>query len=496
VLAALVSILHVKTVATHDKVPLTRHEARVNAEGIVTILPLRRHAPGKLAAGDEQLLDDALPAPLGEQEGVDVSKTSSSGALTISAENGSHTVIGEVQGALEKEGLGTLFPVLVIVLICLLGLCTSSFVSARLASSDAAQEAASTAGAEGSSAEAQKALEGDDAQLDDEDQQPSQADPLDMDLYGLVISTLVRDISRLVTQSDALFLRTTRMAVSLLCMAFSFLLQVYILEEMRQLVAGPSVKSIRQVYDNYEIIMYGNDTSHMSKTTNGYHRGSDAYWDRRNFNKLSQSDKLAVCSIPLSQPTFFMTALLVWTFTVVADLRKSMNLFYRLTVVTPSIDSMRAAIMKMPGDGQRIEIVGLTRAFKASLVLLLFLPRIVVDLLLLWLGCRWLCAASSFENVIVNTVALEFILHINALLFNAMIPARNQIDTSRTYVLPASTEEVVTPYNILSTYAWGIAGVAWVLLYVLLLQQVLPDYRWDVQHVCAGFLHNISAVGR
>lgn len=266
------------------------------------------------------------------------------------------------------------------------------------------------------------------------------------------------------------------------------ILQIYLMAELKALVTSVAVNQIRSVYDRYEIIMYGNDTARMARTANGFHRGREPYFDPQNFEKLDEEDKEQVCQIPLSQPTFFMTLLTIWTFTVVADIRKAIDTWVRIVRITPTIDSMKDSMEQAEGSDEEFVIIGLTAPVKITLSIVLFLPRLVVDIYLLWLGCRWLTATPSFEDVILNAVALEFILVLNNVIFSTVVPLQSVVDTRNTQILPREKEVQPTAKSVLAAFAWGIGSMIWVLLYMYLLQAVLPQYRWDVRDVCIEFL--------
>ncbi|CAE7878659.1 unnamed protein product [Symbiodinium necroappetens] len=58
--------------------------------------------------------------------------------------------------------------------------------------------------------------------------------------------------------------------------------------------------------------------------------------------------------------------LFIWTLTIVADLRRCGDLFVRLILATPTITSMKDAVVE--GDGECEIIVGLTKEVKAMLL--------------------------------------------------------------------------------------------------------------------------------
>lgn len=362
-----------------------------------------------------------------------------------------------------KAKVGALFPVVILFMLAFSLLCCSSFMFYKA-----------------------KKPEGEEAEeLKNQECGP---EGLEEDLYGLAIASIVRDTRSYCKGYSSAGLMMARMGVSIMILVLTLVLQIYLMASLKALVTSVAVNEIRDVYDRYQITMYGNDTSRMAVTANGYHRGREPYFNPKNFALLSEEDKESVCQIPLSQPTFFMTLLMIWTFTVVADLRKSVDLWMRVTRITPTVSSMKDSMEAVEGSEEEYVIVGLTVPVKVTLSLVLFLPRILVDLYLLWLGCRWLCATPSFEDVILNAVALEFILVLNNVVFSTVVPLQSVIDTRNTQILPYQKEVAPTGRSVLAAFAWGIASMVWVLLYMYLLQAVLPQYRWDVRDVCIDFL--------
>jgi len=316
---------------------------------------------------------------------------------------------------------------------------------------------------------------------------------LDQDIYGMGIAAIIRDGQRFAEKTEIFSLRASRLAVSLLVLAFTMTLQVFLLYEMKHLVTSVSTHDARDTYDKYEIWMYGNNTKDMLKTVNGYHRGVAAKFDMKNFKTLDADLKDSTCQMPLSQPTFFIGTLLIWTLVCVADMRRCFNLASALIVYTPTIGTMAEATKESPQEGdEAVIVVGLTAAVKCCITIFIFIPRLLVSTVLLWLGCRWLCGTMGFSDVLQNTVTLEFILLLKDLFYKTMAPQHNKIETKNTLVMPTTPKQTPGGLVFLGAFAWGILAIVWVLLYVQVFQQVLPEYNWDIHDACQDYLSSVE----
>mmetsp|Transcript_65106 Transcript_65106/g.204032 ORF Transcript_65106/g.204032 Transcript_65106/m.204032 type:complete len:216 (-) Transcript_65106:45-692(-) len=169
--------------------------------------------------------------------------------------------------------------------------------------------------------------------------------------------------------------------------------------------------------------MYAN---HAKLTRYGFQRGLPGFFDRERSPHVPEHiDKESICSVPLSRPSFSLCVLLVWTLTVAIDLRKI--LFYaELLLVRQETTSSIQGMLKHRQD-RTVLLKGLTRHFKAMLLLVIFVPRLAIDIALLWLGCRWLAATASFSDLLLNTVALEFIMLLKDVVYNAVVPKQKPV---------------------------------------------------------------------
>jgi len=325
-------------------------------------------------------------------------------------------------------------------------------------------------------------------QLEQETRVP---EPLDEDAYGLGLATLVRDCERLLAGTEHAGARIARLVFSVVLLVSVISMQLYLLVMIKQFISAPAVHEARRVYDKYEWVMYGADESHMVLTVNGKHRGKPEFFLPSRFDTMSEKDKKTTCHIPLSQPAYFLTILFIWTLTCVADLQRSFNLAMRMLWGTPTVSSMRHATKVSEDDEKQLVIIGLTCVVKC-VVGSIFFFRMFVTCALLWLGCRWLTATESFSDILLNAVALEFVLLLKDLLFISIVPPRNRRETANTLVMPLSNHDPPNFKILVVPFIWGALAVSWIFLYAYWLQQVLPDYRWDIREICTRWLANQS----
>lgn len=162
-----------------------------------------------------------------------------------------------------------------------------------------------------------------------------------------------------------------------------------------------------------------------------------------------------------------------------------MNLSARVISV-PTIAKMADAI-SVKDDGSS-EVLGLTLWLKISLLLFVQGPRVVMNSFLLWLGARWLTATLGFGDLLLNALALEFILNLSHLLYEAMVPYNGKLLTQRTMIPHVRKHERENCCNMFGMFSCGGLAVALCFTYMYFLQTVLPSYKWDVHIPCEAFL--------
>lgn len=315
-------------------------------------------------------------------------------------------------------------------------------------------------------------------------------EPLDEDLYGIGITSLLRDTRRLASSEGRFCLRASRLSATSLLLIANMMLQVFLLVEFKKLVTQKAVHSMRVAYDEYHEAMYDPP---FDITKHGYRRGRSENFRPERFNTMLNDDqKEVLCSCPLSQPVFAGAVLSIWTFTVVADMRKILFLIDLMCIRTPHVDSYQKMLLYRDEDRAML-LVGLTRSMQWVLFIMMFLPRMAVDIILIWLGCRWLVATTSFSDVLLNAMALEFLLVLKDLFYTALVPHRDKIETKQ-MLIPSNVTDGPSYLGYLGSFCWIFVVLAWVYAYLMHLQSVLPDYKWDIHSVCHDYLAEMTKV--
>lgn len=328
---------------------------------------------------------------------------------------------------------------------------------------------------------------------------------LEPSTYGMAICSLIRDSFRISTGEPLKKVRRARLSVSFCILLLTLILQAVVLRYVKIYVTASEIHSIRESYSTYEMQIYGEENCTL--TTHGHHRGKFDYLAfpgideaKIRFNKLGHDDKFDICRIPFSQPVFFMAILFVWTLTCVAELKAAFYEFLKVILDTYTVSSMSKACERYnPDDPNDLTIVGLPCFMKVLLTVIIFVPRVCISCLLLWMGCRFLMGTVDFSNLVLNACALAFLLDLRSYIYLAVTPIRNKLDLERTHIQPItripkmhkSGKEIC---GLMSALWYFLLSAAWVLLYMYKLQDVLPQYKWDVHEVCLEFITKRFAV--
>lgn len=327
--------------------------------------------------------------------------------------------------------------------------------------------------------------------------------PFEEDTFGMAFCAMARDTR--VLAHGFQWNRCARLTTTIFLLFFTIAVQISLLYNTKHYVSAKAVHDIREAYEEFENAIYIctlpngslNETA-CYVTEFGHLRGKaaarpdlDTKWKR--MRTMSKEDQGEACRIPLSKLEFFSVILLIWSLTCLKDVRTTYYLA-RKFMKLPTVSSMKDSLFveeEEDDEGDMIAgpatVVGLTIPVKLFMVLLLIV-RAGITVYLLWLGCRWLLATNRFADLILNAIALEFILQLKDLVHATLVPRRNQQELSMTVIHNTTVKMRTGCIELLGTVSLLFVAMGWVAFYVIYFQSVLPGYNWDVHEVCEEYL--------
>ena len=169
---------------------------------------------------------------------------------------------------------------------------------------------------------------------------------------------------------------------------------------------------------------------------------------------LGNTDEVSTLFRP--GPLMAIVALIVWSLTIVGELRTTLRAFDAVMRL-PTRGGMPIGVPT--GDGDRLQMQGISAARKL-LFGLLQVARFAVATILLVVGGLYLVHTTNVGDLILNMVALEFVLNLDELIFGVMVPQRVKHMIGRVEPLPSSRLPAVCGLDIGSVASTLIAGVS------------------------------------
>lgn len=315
---------------------------------------------------------------------------------------------------------------------------------------------------------------------------------LPQNMWGVTILVLVEDLPLMVAREYSM--------VKLLKCAYFFALsianvsvQVMLVHWGRMFITAPSVNQIQGHYLKFHQEMFNNDGEF-----------NDDLWG-------SFEHKASLCEAAMSQAPFLCTMLMLWTLRILIEVKEVLLLAKDLwdipslpdgcgladmtindfDISSTDITDRTSRITEGPQDKPANRIIALTRGVRFSLYAFVVLPRLGIALYLLVMGCQWLSSTEGLQDLILNALAMEFIFDIDELIFEALFPklVRDVLEASQLEIIEDtkhSWNDRLVP-GIFFNLLCGSLATGWVLSYYFYLEQVLPNYGYDLKSLCYDY---------
>uniref|UniRef100_A0A7S1LBA6 Uncharacterized protein n=1 Tax=Alexandrium catenella TaxID=2925 RepID=A0A7S1LBA6_ALECA len=285
-------------------------------------------------------------------------------------------------------------------------------------------------------------------------------------IYGAGMSFIVQSVSTTERPVHGLSLLIG------LALVGNIVLQISAIWSVKVYITTPAVFQTRKLYAEFESMAY-----------------IDGVFSQDAFDDWDVLKKRRLCALPFSQPVFSLMILFIWTMAFVIEVKHTV-LFAIWWQQLPKSEGADVTL-EMHEESGTVLVSAASSRTKASIFGLILIPKMIIAVILWWLGARWLCATTNLQDLVLNAVALAFIIELDEMTFQAIVPHRaiRTLSTFRLSVPPANGNSSRKVYKWIAQMVGKFAVMILVpLAYMLFFQQVLPGYRFDVHEPCAGFL--------
>lgn len=270
----------------------------------------------------------------------------------------------------------------------------------------------------------------------------------------------------------------TKAIGTLLSCMLGIIAEGFILVTVKHYLTRPAVVAVRALYAEYER-EYRNETTGMINV--------DAF-------RQDQELQEQICQLPLANRWFCFVILAVWTGCILAELKEAMWLSYAWWHIgTPDKDH---AFTRWDDDEKKFIIQRVSKPMKALVFVTILIPKFIIACFCWWFGCRWLVATPHYQDFILNSVALAFVLDISTLIYTVIIPRDSKMWISfHCLELPPegvqgksiAKQKRMRVLKALIRMAFSWAFTLLIPAMYMVVQQAIPGYRWDVADACQAY---------
>lgn len=287
------------------------------------------------------------------------------------------------------------------------------------------------------------------------------------DAYGAAILAIIRDIQIIVQGGEDRTISIIQATFALFLLALNLVLQFSMIFFIQRFVVNPDVRHVQEQYRKFHAKVFD--------TAGQFH---ESFWEE-------YDDKEELCQIAMTNRVFYCSILLLWTLSIVREFRLSERLLRDIWGMPWC--SRGDQMCEESADSCRV--VALTTPAKVALILLVCIPKLAICCSLLLLGCTWLSATTSFENLVMNTVAMEFVTHIDESLYETLLPDSHRTQVAEVNFHVRRAVEKKADYNGFGRSTFYLfLTVMFILLFGSFIQNVLPPDLSDIKEPCKSYL--------
>lgn len=304
------------------------------------------------------------------------------------------------------------------------------------------------------------------------------------DCWGALVFIIVSDFPDLFSRRINLE-GLCRVATAVVGFLVNLYIQMYLLYYIFSLLVLPAMLSAQNLYKNFHDIAFANGKI-----------------DLTSFNSLGREDQQEICAFALSTGIFLRIILFLWLTECTGEMRSNIGFISDIISIPRLPDGHDTSLMVRDEEKTihfvEYTIVCMDLGTKVWLMILVYIPKTVIGACLALLGSVWLMAASSIGDLILNSLALAFVVGVDELFASVFFPECFMANiTGCGFGAPKA--DPLTNEGEKNTKAIGMEYLkSCITLLVILVvvecaiyfQPVVPKYMGDVEIVCKEFLKN------
>jgi hypothetical protein len=321
---------------------------------------------------------------------------------------------------------------------------------------------------------------------------------IDHDVWGATMLVILKDLPDILAGHASLEqgLRCGFIAVAyLLNLGLQFMLCVWIMTK----ITLPSIRESQDIYSKFHQVAF--------EIVNGHPVFSkDLFTDPHTGMDPDEIERL--CNFGISKRLFLYAILFLWMSQCMQELKNIERINRRIfqLPLLPSKVSPHDMCYEVKDGEESVHfeekldlIVALDRRTTFFLYVLILAPRLIICVLLSFLGQQWLIASEDSSDLMLNSLALVFVVDVDHLLYVVYLPARmdKALDVTK-FAVPLRKKkdnETVEDFErelerqdiiVSFTRSFGyLIGTCLCVFLAVHFQVIFPGYSWDVRGACA-----------
>lgn len=266
--------------------------------------------------------------------------------------------------------------------------------------------------------------------------------------------------------------KVMRLLFSQLTMALNLYLQFMILYYVNRFIVGEEVHQTQSHYAKYHAEVFHQDGT--------FDEDAWEHWD---------GPYMELCNMAMTKVMFTVIIIFLWTGRMLCEVRLTDRLHRDIHAI-PSQTPGSPMVEDVDGE---YHIVSMSCCARVCIYTIVLLPKLIVAFALLYVGCRWLVATESFADLILNALALEFVIGIDEFMFDTFAPERMKERIEATKIkhftarpgVEQDSSLMIAAY--LRSFAYLAMCLLWSWFYINKFQQVLPGFQRDIHKHCGGW---------